>query len=328
MGVILAKAPLRISLGGGGTDLRSYYEAHEGFLIAGAINQYVYIMIHAAFRKTFQLKYSQIEEVEDANTIKHPIFREALTRYWNGEPLEVHSIADVPAGTGMGSSGSFTVALLKALSQGRHVATTPSQLAEQACEIEIDFLKEPVGKQDQYVAAHGGICAYTFHQDGRVTVEPLSLSQVTLEKMHNQMLLFYTGEIRSASKILADQNNRSRANDSEMLDNLHRTKEMGYESRKLLESGDLVAYAELMNEHWQNKRRRSKDMANPHIDSLYELALKNGAIGGKLIGAGGGGFLLVYSESPTHTRDAMAQVGAQELPFEFEFSGAVAQGLV
>lgn len=328
MSVIVAKAPLRISLGGGGTDLPSYFRDHEGFLIAGAIDKYVYILVHAAFRKTFQLKYSQIEETETPEQINHPIIREVLKRYWSGDPLEITSIADVPAGTGMGSSGSFTVALLKALAQCRHIATTPARLAEQASEIEIEILNEPIGKQDPYVAAHGGICAYTFHRDGHVTVEPLLLSASTHERLRNHLLLFYTGTTRSASSMLSDQDTRSRAGDGEMLMNLHRTKEFGYQSRDLLESGDLIAYAHLMNEHWQNKRQRSQDMTNPHIDFLYETALKNGAIGGKLIGAGGGGFLLVYSEVPTQTREAMAAVGAPEQTFDFEFGGASAQGLV
>ncbi len=328
MSVIVAKAPLRISLGGGGTDLPSYYRAHEGFLVAGAIDKYVYILIHAVFNQTFKLKYSQFEETSSPELIKHPIFREVLTRYWDGGPLEINSIADVPAGTGMGSSGSFTVALLKALAQCRHVSTTPGQLAEQASEIEIRYLQEPVGKQDPYVAAHGGICAYTFHRDDSVSVEPLRLKIATLEKLRNQMLLFYTGKTRSASSVLSDQHERSLANDRKMIENLHRTKEMGYASRELLEIGDLEGYATLMNEHWQNKRIRSDGVANAHIDRLHEIAMKNGALGAKLIGAGGGGFLLVYSSVPSLTREAMAEVGATEQPFEFEFGGASAQGLV
>jgi len=328
MSVIVAKAPLRIPLGGGGTDLPSYYREHEGFLVAGAIDRYVYILIHATFNRTFQLKYSQHEVVDSPALIQHPIFREALTRYWDGDPIEITSIADVPAGTGMGSSGSFTVALLKALAQCRYVSTTPAQLAEQASAIEIDFLKEPVGKQDPYVAAHGGICAYTFHRDGGVTVEPLSLSGSTHERLRNQMLLFYTGKTRSASSVLLDQNERSLAGDQEMIENLHRTKEMGYQSRQLLECGDLESYAKLMNEHWQNKRNRSDGVANEHIDHLHKTAMENGAIGAKLIGAGGGGFLLVYSAVPSLTREAMAEEGATEQPFEFEFGGASAQGLV
>ncbi|HUY05692.1 MAG TPA: galactokinase [Acidimicrobiales bacterium] len=328
MGVIVAKAPLRISLGGGGTDLPSYFREHEGFLVAGAIDRYVYILVHAAFNRIFQLKYSKLEETRTPSSIRHPIFREALMRYWDGDPLEITSIADVPAGTGLGSSGSFTVALLKALAQCRRTSTTPAQLAQQASEIEIDFLQEPVGKQDPYVAAHGGICAYTFHRDDTVTVEPLSLSGATHERLRNQMLLFYTGETRSASSVLMDQHKRSLAGDQEMIENLHRTKEMGFKSRQLLECGDLEGYAKLMNEHWQNKRSRSDDVTNAHIDRLYEIAMANGAIGGKLIGAGGGGFLLVYSAIPSLTREAMAGLGATEQPFDFEFGGASAQGLV
>ena len=328
MSVIVAKAPLRISLGGGGTDLPSYYREHEGFLIAGAIDKYVYILMHTSFNRTYQLKYSRLEETSSPESIRHPIFREALKRYWDGDPLEISSIADVPAGTGMGSSGSFTVALLKALAQCRHISTTPAQLAEQASQIEIEYLHEPVGKQDPYVAAHGGICAFTFHCDGTVTVEPLRLSVATHERLRNQLMLFYTGKTRSASSVLLDQHERSLAGDSEMIENLHRTKEMGFKSRQLLECGDLESYAKLMNEHWQNKRSRSAGVANAHIDHLYETAMENGAIGAKLIGAGGGGFLLVYSAMPSQTREAMAEAGATEQPFEFEFGGASAQGLV
>lgn len=328
MSVILAKAPLRIPLGGGGTDLPSYYRGREGFLVAGAIDKFVYILVHAAFQKTFRLKYSAIEEVRTPAAIAHPIFREVLLRHWSGDPLEIASIADVPAGTGMGSSGSFTVALLKALAQGRHAATTPARLAEQASEIEIDVLGEPVGKQDPYVAAHGGICAYTFRRDGTVDVEPLELSAATLASLRDHMLLFFTGETRAASSVLAEQHARSVAGDAAMLANLDRAKEIGYESRRLLEAGDLETYAKLMNEHWQLKRQRSDEVANARVDDLYERALSSGATGAKLIGAGGGGFLLVYSPAPAATRAAMAEAAAEELPFDFEFGGAVAQGLV
>jgi len=195
-------------------------------------------------------------------------------------------------------------------------------LAEAACHIEIDVLGEPVGKQDQYVAAHGGICAYTFHPDGHVEVEPLELDLETLRSLRECLLLFYTGDARSASAVLSDQDTRSRAGDTEMLDNLHRTKELGFQSRKLLERGDLVAYAEMMHEHWEVKRRRSPGMANERVDRLYDIARRNGAIGGKLVGAGGGGFLLVYSRDPQATRAALTTEGAPELPFDFEFNGA------
>jgi D-glycero-alpha-D-manno-heptose-7-phosphate kinase len=322
MSVIVTRAPLRISLGGGGTDLPSYYREHGGFLIAGAIDKYVYMFTHYAFQKTYLMKYSRSEEVAEAKDIEHPILRETILRHWKGSPLEIASVADVPAGTGMGSSGAYTVCLIKSLALASHRSITPGDLAEQACEIEIDVLGEPVGKQDQYVSAHGGICAYTFHPDGRVDVEPLELSVDTLRRLRNNLLLFFTGEARSASEILSDQDQRTRAQDAAMVENLDRTKEMGHRSRALLRSGELESFAELMHEHWENKRARSPNMANSRIDNLYTLARRSGCLGGKLVGAGGGGFLLVYAQRPEDTRQAMAAAGAMELAFDFEFQGA------
>jgi D-glycero-alpha-D-manno-heptose-7-phosphate kinase len=325
LSIITTRAPLRLSLGGGGTDLPSYYREHEGFLVAGAIDKYVYMMAHTVFQKRYRMKYSEFEEVDEATQIKHPLLREAIVRHWRGAPLEIASVADVPAGTGMGSSGAFTVALLKALALARRVSVTPQTLAEQACEIEIDILGEPVGKQDQYVAAHGGICTYTFHKDDSVTVEPLELSEQTLGELRNNLLLFYTGAARSASDILADQVARTSDGDENMLENLHLIKEMGYRSAALLRSGDLFAYAELMHEHWQVKRLRSPGMTDDNIDNLYTLARRSGVIGGKLVGAGGGGFLLVYARHPDDTREAMAAAGVSELVFDFDSQGARGQ---
>lgn len=322
MSVIQSRAPLRISLGGGGTDLPSYYEQHGGFLISGAIDKYVYLLTHTVFQNTWRMKYSEMEEVQDVNDIKHPIFREALKLHWSGPPVEIASVADVPSGTGLGSSGTFTVALMKALALARRQASTPGVLAEQACHIEINVLGEPVGKQDQYVAAHGGICAYTFNKDGSVDVEPLNISSQTLDDLHSKLLLFYTGATRSASAILDDQNKRTTSSDSSMVENLHKTKEIGYHSRELLETGNLDEYARLMHEHWLNKMKRSPGMANPRIEELYDAALKSGAIGGKLVGAGGGGFLLVYTHEPEKTRAAMHALDAPELPFDFDWQGA------
>ena len=324
MSVIFSRAPLRISLGGGGTDLPSYYKGHGGFLVSGAIDKYVYMLTHTVFQRRYLMKYTQTEVVDEISEIRHPILREGLTRYWKGNPLEIASVADVPSGTGMGSSGAFTVSLLKALAQARSTSITPGALAEAASEIEIEILKEPVGKQDTYVAAHGGICSYTFNPDGSVDVVPLELGPETLRRLRDNLLLFFTGEARDASSVLGDQDERSRRGDEEMLANLHRTKEMGYRSVELLLAGDLEAYAELMHEHWENKRRRSPGMASKHIDTLYTLARRSGAIGGKLVGAGGGGFLLVYARRPADTRQAMAAAGAQELVFDFEFGGAYA----
>jgi D-glycero-alpha-D-manno-heptose-7-phosphate kinase len=321
MAMIFARAPLRISLGGGGTDLPSYYRERGGFLIAGAIDKYVYIMLHDVFQRTFRLKYSEIEEVDRVSDIRHPILRETLLRHWQGPPLEIASIADIPAGTGLGSSGAYTVCLIKALAMAAGRATTPSWLAESACHIEIDVLGEPIGKQDQYAAAHGGICGYTFNEDGSVDVESLQVSTDVLERLNEQMLLFYTGETRSASTILRDQDVKTAAGDDAMLAKLDEVKRIGYASRDLLLDGRLDDFAEQMHGHWMSKRERSPGMTSPKIDSLYEVARANGAIGGKLVGAGGGGFLLTYSSDPTRTRTAMELAGAPEVRFRLDIHG-------
>ncbi|HYM55928.1 MAG TPA: galactokinase [Solirubrobacteraceae bacterium] len=322
MSMIFSRAPLRISLGGGGTDLPSYYGEHGGFLVSGAIDKYVYMLTHTVFQRRYRMKYSELEEVDEIGQIRHPILRESLQRHWCGSPLEIASVADVPAGTGMGSSGAYTVCLLKGLIMARHSSISPGDLAEAACEIELGVLGEPVGKQDPYVAAHGGICAYTFHPGGEVEVEPLELDLAVLRQLRDQLLLFYTGESRSASEILADQDVRSKAGEERMIENLHRTKDLGRRIHELLGAGDLEGYAELMHEHWEHKRARSPGMTNEHVDRLYEEARRSGAIGGKLVGAGGGGFLLVYTRRPEDTRRAMAAAQAPELAFDFEFGGA------
>jgi D-glycero-alpha-D-manno-heptose-7-phosphate kinase len=322
MSVIFSRAPLRLSLGGGGTDLPSYYGRHGGFLVAGAIDKYIYMLMHTVFQRRYKMKYSETEDVDEIGSIQHPILRETLLRHWRGNPLEIASVADVPAGTGMGSSGAFTVCLLKGLAHARRTSITQEALAESACEIEIDVLGEPVGKQDPYVAAHGGICSYAFDQQGNVDVQPLELKHETLRALRDHLLLFYTGEARGASRVLADQDSRTQRGDAEMIENLHVTKQIGMRSRDLLVAGDLDAYGELMHEHWLNKRRRSPGIASSRIDELYTLARRSGAIGGKLVGAGGGGFLLVYVHNPADTRQAMAAAGAPELPFDFEFVGA------
>jgi D-glycero-alpha-D-manno-heptose-7-phosphate kinase len=324
MSMIFSRAPLRVSLGGGGTDLPSYYREHGGFLVSGAIDKYVYMLTHTVFQRRYRMKYSELEEVDAVCEIRHPILRESLQRHWCGSPLEIASVADVPSGTGMGSSGAYTVCLLKGLAMARHSSISQGDLAESACAIEMEVLGEPVGKQDPYVAAHGGICAYTFHPSGEVEVEPLELDLAVLRRLRDQLLLFYTGEARSASSMLADQHVRSQAGDPQMLENLHRTKALGYQIHGLLKGGELEGYAELMNEHWQFKRARSPGMTSERVDHLYTEARRNGAIGGKLVGAGGGGFLLVYTRAPEDTRQAMAAANAPELAFDFEFGGAYA----
>ncbi|CAN5350954.1 GHMP kinase [soil metagenome] len=321
--MIIARSPLRVTLGGGGTDLPSYYREHEGFLIAGAINKYVYVTVMRPFIAGIFLKYSKLEHVERVDDVEHPIIREALRLQDLRSPqVEITTLADIPAGTGLGSSGSFTTALLLALHAHRRRIIHPQDLAELACRIEIDLLGEPIGKQDQYIAAYGGLTCFTFHADDRVTAEPLKVSMDTMFDLEDNLLLFFTGYSRRASGILSDQQTRTKASDAEMLENLHFVKELGYRSRDALERGDVAQFGVLLHEHWQHKKRRSGGMSNARIDEWYELAMGNGAIGGKLVGAGGGGFLMFYASDRTRLRHAMSQAGLEEVRFGFDFEGA------
>lgn len=320
--MIITRSPLRISLGGGGTDLPSYYRKHSGFLVAAAIDKYVYITLHQTFVKDLIVKYSKLERVSSSAEIQHPIIREALQLVGlDGSYLELTSMADIPAGTGLGSSGSFTAALLKALHTYKKNLIHPRELAEQACHIEIDRLGEPVGKQDQYIAAYGGIMCFQFLPNDQVEVWPLQISTETLYNLEDNLLLFFTGYNRAASDILKEQDEKTRQRDQSMIDNLHFIKELGYQSKEALESGDLRKFAELMNVHWQYKKQRSGGMSNSNIDAWYDLAMANGALGGKLIGAGGGGFLMFYAEDKTRLRHAMLQAGLREVRFRFDFEG-------
>jgi D-glycero-alpha-D-manno-heptose-7-phosphate kinase len=321
--MIITRSPLRVSLGGGGTDLPSYYREFGGFLVAAAIDKYVYITKHRTFQQEIIVKYSRLERVQSVQEIEHPIIREALKLVGITDPhIELTSMADIPGGTGLGSSGSFTTALLKALHAHKKNIISPAELAEQACDIELNKLGEPIGKQDQYIAAIGGITAFTFHKDGRVEYRPCNISEETLFNLEDNLLLFFTGYSRSASAILKDQNDKSKRNDAAMLDNLHFTKELGFQSLAALEGGNLDEFARLMDVHWQRKKARSSGMSNQHINDWYDYAMANGALGGKLIGAGGGGFLMFYAGDKTKLRHAMREKGLQEVRFRFDFEGS------
>jgi len=320
--MIIARSPLRITLGGGGTDLPSYYRDHEGFLIAAAIDQYVYVTVMRPFTEGIYLKYSHLEHVDRVQDVQHKIIREALLMQSLKTPqIEITTLADIPAGTGLGSSGSFTTALLKALYGHRRQHLHQEELAELACHVEIDRLGEPVGKQDQYAAAIGGLTCFTFHRDDRVTAVPLKLSMDTLFDLEDNLLLFFTGYSRSASGILKDQDTKTKGSDEEMLKNLHYVKELGYQSKSALESGNTTAFGELMHTHWIHKKSRSDGMSNPKIDDWYDLAMQNGAIGGKLVGAGGGGFLMFMAKDRNKLRHAMNAAGLEEVRFRFDFEG-------
>ena len=321
--MIIARSPLRITLGGGGTDLPSYYRDHEGFLVSAAIDKYVYVNVMRPFTEGIFLKYSQLEHVEKIAEVKHPIIREALQMLGFKTPqVEITTLADIPAGTGLGSSGSFTTALLKALYTHRKRHLHQEELAELACHIEIDRLAEPIGKQDQYIAAVGGVTCFTFHKDDKVTATPLGISMDTMFDLEDNLLLFFTGFSRSASGILKDQKVKSQQNDSDMLNNLHYVKDLGYRSRDALLAGKTELFGDLMHEHWEHKKRRSGGMSNPQIDEWYELGMKHGAVGGKLVGAGGGGFLMFMARDRNKLRHAMTGAGLEEVRFKFDFEGA------
>jgi D-glycero-alpha-D-manno-heptose-7-phosphate kinase len=320
--MIIARSPLRITLGGGGTDLPSYYREYGGFLVAAAIDKYVYVTVNRPFEEGIFLKYSQLERVNRIDDVRHPILRESLHLLGFRTPqIEVTSLTDIPAGTGLGSSGSFTTALLKALYAHRKRLLLPGELAELACHVEIDVLGEPIGKQDQYIAAYGGLTCFTFNEDGTVKAEPLKLDMDTLFDLEDNVLLFFTGFSRSAGTLLKEQLVKTKSNDEEMLKNLHYVKELGVKSKRALEDGKPLLFGELMHEHWENKKRRSAGMSNPHIDEWYELARCNGAAGGKLVGAGGGGFLMFYASDRNKLRHAMRRAGLEEVRFRFDFEG-------
>ena len=320
--MIIARSPLRITLGGGGTDLPSYYRDHEGFLVSAAIDKYVYVNVMRPFTEGIFLKYSQLEHVDHIANVKHPIIREAMQMMGFKTPqVEITTLADIPAGTGLGSSGSFTTALLKALYTHRKRHLHQEELAELACHIEVDRLGEPIGKQDQYIAAIGGVTCFTFHKDDKVTATPLSISMDTMFDLEDNLLLFFTGFSRSASGILKDQQTKSQQNDNDMLNNLHYVKDLGYRSRDALVAGSTTLFGELMHEHWEHKKRRSVGMSNPQIDEWYELGIKSGAVGGKLVGAGGGGFLMFMAKDRNKLRHAMTGAGLEEVRFKFDFEG-------
>jgi D-glycero-alpha-D-manno-heptose-7-phosphate kinase len=320
--MIIVRSPLRITLGGGGTDLPSYYRDHDGFVMAAAIDKFVYVTVIKPFVPGVYLKYSKIEHVDTIEQVQHPIVREALKLFDFGIPqIEITTLADIPSGTGLGSSGSFTTALLRALHAQARGIIHPRELAEQACFIEIEKLGEPSGKQDQYIAAFGGITCFTFRKDGTVEATPLAVDEEIRCGLEDSLLLFFTGFSRSASNILRDQDSRTKDRDSAMIDNLHYVKDLGLRSKTALEKGDMAGFGRLMHEHWEHKRKRSREMSNSRIDGWYNLALRNGAIGGKLIGAGGGGFLMFYVEDKVRLRHAMREAGLTEVRFHFDFEG-------
>lgn len=320
--MIITRTPLRISIGGGGTDLPSYYSRFGGLVLSAAIDRYVYIALHSTFQRNYIIKYSQMETVDHVDQIRHPIVREAVRLKEIDPKVEIISMADIPAGTGLGSSGSFTVGLLRALYAYKREHVTTHALAEEACHIELDLLKEPIGKQDQYIAAFGGLACMEIGNDGLVTVSPLRISTPTLHDLEDNLLMFFTGYSRNAGTVLADQKKRTEGDDQEMIENLHLIKALGSSIKGALEKGDTHQFGELMHQHWLHKKQRSQGISNEQINRWYDVGHAHGALGGKLIGAGGGGFLMFYAKDRAALRQSMACEGLEEVRFAFDFEGS------
>jgi D-glycero-alpha-D-manno-heptose-7-phosphate kinase len=322
--MIVSRAPVRFSLGGGGSDLPSYSSVHGGFVVAAAINRYVYISANRRFHDSIRLAYSKTETVDSVDQIEHRIFREALRLREITRGIELSSIAEVPANSGLGSSSTFTVALLNALHAHRHEYVSSQQLADEACQIEVDILRQPIGKQDQFIAAFGGVTAFTFAPDGRVEVERVAVKPELLDELQANLLVFYTGIEREAASVLTEQGANLRANRDQVVERMHRIKALGYETRRILVRGDIDSYGELLHEHWTNKKELASNMSDAVLDEHYEAARAAGAIGGKLMGAGGGGFFMFYA-TPSNRRSvhgALSARGLRPMRFQFDTSGA------
>ncbi|MDP3888730.1 MAG: hypothetical protein Q8Q24_01665 [bacterium] len=322
--MIISRAPVRITFGGGGTDLPSYYTKYGGFLLAATINKYVYVIAHKSFKPIIRLSYIDTETADYAYQIKHDISRESFRLLGIKNGWEIVSLADVPSGTGLGSSGAFGVALLNALHAGKKEKTTPAQLAEEACLVEIEKLKAPVGKQDQYMTAFGGLTCLTIGKDGQVKVEPLKLKEKDILRLEENIVLFYTGRERKSATILEEEDKRNKENDPKSIEALHLLKKIAFKTKQILESGHLDHFGELLNLHWQTKKKLSKKVSDPFLDECYETGLKHGATGGKIMGAGGGGFFLFYHPVGDRSKlvQAMAKMGLPLIPFKFDFQGA------
>jgi D-glycero-alpha-D-manno-heptose-7-phosphate kinase len=322
--MIISRAPVRFSLGGGGTDIPAYYERFGGYLVASAIDKYIYVSANKRFYDDIRLSYSKTEIVPNVDRIEHRIFREALKMTGVTKGIELTSVADVPANSGLGSSSSFTVALLNALHTYRRHFCSSRELAEQACQLEINRLGEPIGKQDQYIAAIGGVTGFTFNQDGTVEIEPVAVADEVLDDLQNNLCIIYSGVERAASVVLSEQGKRVRDLDQGTVDRMHRIKQLGHEVKRILVSGNIDAYGELLHEHWTNKRKLASKMTDSVIDEHYEAARKAGALGGKLMGAGGGGFFMLYTRPEDKRRviETMTARGLRQLRFRFDVDGA------
>jgi len=320
--MIITRTPFRVTLGGGGTDLPAYYSEHGGLIVAAGIAKYMYINVNRPFDALVRVKYSESETVASVDEVRHTIARECLklTKFKQG--IEVASIADIPAGTGLGSSSCYTVGLLNALHTMRMEYLDLFRLAEEACRLEIEILGHPIGKQDQYMAAFGGITVLEIDRRGKVEVRKLDLEADLVDELNRNLMLFFTHTFHRANDILAEQSASARASHPDVLSNMHRIKEIGYLVLGALEQGNLSEIGRLFDEHWRCKRAISPKMSNPRFDEIYEQALAAGALGGKISGAGGGGFFVFYVERDhTAFREKMVSLGLRPMRYRFDFEG-------
>lgn len=322
--MIITRTPFRLTLGGGGTDLPSFYREHGGFILGAAIDKYMFLNVNTPIiDDKVRVRYSNSELVDHVDKVQHSLAREAMQYFNISRGLEIVSIADIPAGTGLGSSSSYLVGLLNALHVLVQDQASPQKLAEEACHIELDVLKRPIGKQDQFMAAFGGLTILQIARDGKVEVKRLNLCVDLVESLEQNIVLFYTHDIRDATTILQRQDEATRHNDQTVVGSLREIKDIGTEICSAISRGNLRHFGELMNLHWESKKRLSDGITNPQIDAWYALAKRNGAIGGKISGAGGGGFLMFYcEEKKPQLRDAMRKAGLRELNFRFDFEGS------
>jgi D-glycero-alpha-D-manno-heptose-7-phosphate kinase len=322
--MIVSRAPLRFSLGGGGTVLPAYYQRFGGFVVSAAIDHYVYVTANKRFYDDIRLAYSETEIVASVSAIKHRIFREALTMTGIPSGIELTSVADLPANSGLGSSSSFTVALLNALHTYKREFVSSQKLAEEACELEMVRLGDPVGKQDQYISAYGNVTALTIDTAGAVSVEPVPVSPQALDELERNLLIAYSGIERPARTVLSEQSDRVQKGDPDSLERMHQIQQIGREVYRLLVRGTIDEYGELLHEHWNRKRGLASAVSDPRIDEYYEAARRAGARGGKLMGAGGGGFFMFYvrPESRRAVWEELRRIGLKTLAFRFEMDGA------
>jgi D-glycero-alpha-D-manno-heptose-7-phosphate kinase len=322
--MIITKTPFRITLGGGGTDLPSFYREHGGFVLAAGIDKYMFLSVNTPILDDgIRVQYSQTEQVRHVDQVQHTLARQALRHFHFENGIEIVSIADIPAGTGLGSSSCYLVGLLNAMHTLTQSSSSPERLAEEACYIELEVLQKPIGKQDQYMAALGGLTTLEISPDGQVHASHLCLDLELVEALESNIILFYTGAERDAAGILEKQDTATKRKSSAVVGSLREIKDIGIEIYDCILHGNLRRFGELLDIHWQSKKRLSEGVTNPQIDAWYELAKHNGAIGGKISGAGGGGFLMLYcEENKARLREALRHAGLRELSFRFEFEGS------